>query len=102
MSSLATSFVQLVYVADLIVLFIELFSGLQLEIDIPSTSECRQLKQTVYQLNRLIPHGGCRRLGDQNKHTCQEVTEIRELFEARCCRQNENNIPIKDDTVAEN
>ena len=27
-------------------------------------------------------HSGCRRLGDQNKHTCQEVTGIRELFEA--------------------
>ena len=27
-------------------------------------------------------HGGCRRLGDQNKHMCQEVTGIRELFEA--------------------
>jgi len=39
-------------------------------------------KQTVYQLNRPIHHGGCRRLGDQNKHTCQEVTGITELLEA--------------------
>ena len=43
-----TSFVQLVYFAVLIVLFIQLFSGLQVGIDIPSTSKCRQLKQTVY------------------------------------------------------
>jgi len=76
MSSLATSFIQLIYFAVLIVLFIELISGLQLGIDIPSTSKCRQLKQTVYQLNRPIHHGGCRRLGDQNNHTCQEVTGI--------------------------
>ena len=27
-----------------------------------SISKCRQLKQTVYQLNRPIHHGGCRRL----------------------------------------
>ena len=27
--------------------------------------------------------GGCHRLGDQNKHTCQEGTEITELFELR-------------------
>jgi len=39
--------------------------------------------------------------GDQ-KHMCQEVTGITELFEAWCCRQNENDIPIKNDTVAEN
>ena len=95
MSPLATGFVQLVYFAVLIVLFIEL----QLGIDIPSTTKYRQLKQTVYQLNRPIHRGGCRRLGDQNKHTCQEeVTGITELFEARCCRHNENDIPIKDDT----
>ena len=35
-------------------------------------------------------------------HTCQEVTGITELFKHDCCRQNENDIPIKDDTVAEN
>jgi len=64
--------------------------------------------ETVHQLNRPIHHGGCRRLGDQNirgtytKYTCQQVTGITELFEAQCCRQNENNIPIKDDTVDEN
>ena len=88
MSPLATSFVQVVYFAVLIVLFIELFSGLKLWIDIPSTSKCRQLKQTVYQLNRPIHHGGCQRLGDQNKHTCQEVTGITELFKAWCCQQS--------------
>ena len=33
-----------------------------------------------------------------NLLACQEVTGITEL----CCRQNENDIPIKDDTVAEN
>jgi len=59
------------------------------------------ITETVYQLNGPIHHGSCRRLGDQNKHTCQEVTGITELFEARCCRQNENDIPIKDDTVAD-
>jgi len=74
MSPLATSFVQLVYFTVLIVLFIEHFSGLQLGIDIPSTSKCRKLKQTVYQLNRPIHHGGCRRLVGQNKDTCQEGT----------------------------
>jgi len=47
-----------------------------------SISKCRQLKKTVYQLNRPIHHGGCRHLGDQNKHTYQEVTGITELFEA--------------------
>jgi len=58
------------------------FSGLQLGIDIPSTSKCQQLKQTVYQLNRPLHQGGCWCLGDLNKHTCPEVTGITELFEA--------------------
>ena len=62
--------------------YLSCFSGLQLGIDIPSTSKCLQLKQTVFQISRPIYHGGCRRLGDQNKHTCQEGTEITELFEA--------------------
>ena len=35
----------------------------------------------VYQLNRPIHHGSCRRHGDQNKHTCQ-VTGITELVKA--------------------
>jgi len=47
-----------------------------------NTTKCWQLKQTVYQFNRAKHRGGCRRLGDQNKHTCQEGTEITELFEA--------------------
>ena len=49
---LRASFVQLVCFAVLIVLFIKLFSDLQLGIDIPSTSKYQKLKQTVYQLNR--------------------------------------------------
>ena len=32
--------------------FYSCFSGLQLGIDIPITSKCEKLKQTVYQLNR--------------------------------------------------
>jgi len=48
-------------------------------------------------------HGGYRRLWDQNKHTCQEGTECsHDYLNHDCCRQNENDIPMKGDTVAEN
>ena len=52
------------------------FRGLQLGIDIHSTSKCWLFNRPIGYIMAV-----CRRLGYQNKHTCQEETGITVLFE---------------------
>jgi len=43
----------------------------------------------------ITDHGGCRRLGDQNKNTCDDGQKPQNYLNHDCCRQNENDIQIK-------
>jgi len=99
---LATIFIsQLVYFAVLIVLFIELFWWLA-----TWNSHSQHLQMLTTETDRLSIDYAYMAVADiletRISTRARKGQESQNYLKHDCCRQNKNDIPIKDDTVAEN